>query len=117
MSWCETFLFCSQNIVKPRYEQGLTVPRETGPLENTLARRLREVAEEKGKPLYIVAELAGFSRPAFWAILKREASPTLKTVQRLAAALEVDPLELLRPESSPSRATVRYKARRKPPAR
>lgn len=89
------------------------MPRDTGPLEKTLARRLRELAEEKGKPLYIVAELAGFSRPAFWAILKREASPTLKTVQRLAAALEVDPLELLSPESAPTRAPVRYKMRRK----
>ena len=36
------------------------MPRdETGPLERTLARRLRELAEQKQKPLYIVAELAG----------------------------------------------------------
>lgn len=93
------------------------MPRDLGPLEKTLARRLREVAEEKGKPLYIVAELAGFSRPAFWAILKREASPTLKTVQRLAAALEVDPLELLQPEAAPPRPTTKYRARRKRPTR
>ncbi len=60
------------------------MPRdETGPLEKNLARRLRELAEEKQKPLYIVAELAGFSRPAFWAILNEQSSPTLKTVQRL----------------------------------
>jgi transcriptional regulator with XRE-family HTH domain len=89
------------------------VARDTGPLEKTLARRLRELAEEKGKPLYIVAELAGFSRPAFWAILKRESSPTLNTIQRLAAALEVDPLELLSPQSAPARPAVRYKVRRK----
>ena len=112
-----SLLFCSQNIVKPQCAQVFGVASDTGPLEKTLARRLRELAEEKGKPLYIVAELAGFSRPAFWAILKREASPTLKTVQRLAAALEVDPLELLQPESAVPRPALRYKVRRKRPAR
>ncbi len=69
-----------------------------GPLERTLARRLRELARQKGRPLYVVAELAGFSRPAFWAILNQQASPTLNSVQRLAAALDVDALELLQGE-------------------
>lgn len=89
------------------------MPRdETGPLEKNLARRLRELAEEKQKPLYIVAELAGFSRPAFWAILNEQSSPTLKTVQRLAAALEVDPLDLLKGSEGVTRSR-KYKTRRK----
>ena len=91
------------------------MPRDdTGPLERTLARRLRELAEAKQKPLYIVAELAGFSRPAFWAILNEQSSPTLKTVQRLAAALEVDPLELLKGSEGVTRSR-KYKTRRKKP--
>ncbi len=91
-----------------------SVPRDaSGPLEKTLARRLRELAEQKGKPLYIVAELAGFSRPAFWAILNQQASPTLKTVQRLAAALEVEPLELLQGVPASTKPRVKYKAARK----
>lgn len=92
------------------------MPRDhTGPLEATFARRLREVAEQKGRPLYIVAELAGFSRPAFWAILNEQASPTLKTVQRLAAALEVEPIELLKGQGGPNpdRPRAKYKTRRK----
>ena len=90
------------------------MPRDpSGPLERTLARRLRELAEQKGKPLYIVAELAGFSRPAFWAILNQQASPTLKTVQRLAAALEVEPIELLQGLPSAAKPRTRYKAVRK----
>ncbi len=90
------------------------VPRDgSGPLERTLARRLRELAELKGKPLYIVAELAGFSRPAFWAILNEQASPTLKTVQRLAAALEVEPLELLQGVPVAARPRVKYRTRKK----
>lgn len=72
-----------------------------GPLERTLARRLREVARKKGRPLYVIAELAGFSRPAFWAILNQQSSPTLSSVQRLAAALDVRPLELLQGEPAP----------------
>ncbi len=72
-----------------------------GPLERTLARRLREFARKKGRPLYVVAELAGFSRPAFWAILNQQSSPTLSSVQRLAAALDVQPLELLQGEQAP----------------
>jgi len=74
-----------------------------GPLERTLARRLREIAAKRGRPLYVVAELAGFSRPAFWAILNQQASPSLNTVQRLAAALDVKPLELLQGEPAPPR--------------
>lgn len=72
-----------------------------GLLERTLALRLREVARKKGRPLYVVAELAGFSRPAFWAILNQASSPTLNTVQRLAEALGVGPLELLEGEPAP----------------
>ncbi len=72
-----------------------------GPLERTLARRLREFASKKGRPLYVVAELAGFSRPAFWAILNQQSSPTLNSIQRLAAALDVDPLQLLQGEPAP----------------
>lgn len=92
-----------------------------GLLERTLARRLRELAEAKGKPLYVVAELAGFSRPALWDILGHRASPTLGSVQRLAAALDVHPLELLqgepgRPRPAAKAARSGKRARRPKPA-
>jgi transcriptional regulator with XRE-family HTH domain len=78
-----------------------------------LAYRLREVAEIRGTPLYIVAELAGFSRPAFWAILNQQSSPTLNTVQRLAEALQVPPIELLQGRAAPPRARKPPKPRKK----
>ena len=88
-----------------------------GPLERILARRLRVLAEQKGKPLYVLAELAGFSRPALWNILNQQASATLNTVQRLAAALDVSPLELLQGEPAPARPRVSPKRRRAKRAR
>lgn len=86
-----------------------------GPLEKTLARRLREVAREKGRPLYIAAELAGFSRPAFWNILNERSSATLNTVQRLATALDVEPLQLL--QGDPVSPEPRRPRAKKHPAR
>jgi transcriptional regulator with XRE-family HTH domain len=83
-----------------------------GPLERILARRLRDLAEQKGRPLYVLAELAGFSRPALWNILNQQASPTLNTVQRLATALGVPPLELLQGEPAPARPRASSKRRR-----
>jgi transcriptional regulator with XRE-family HTH domain len=82
-------------------------------LERTLARRLREFARKRGRPLYVIAELAGFSRPAFWNILNGVSSPTLNTVQRLAAALDVRPLELLQGDPGP----LEPRKPRKPKAR
>jgi transcriptional regulator with XRE-family HTH domain len=83
-----------------------------GILERTLARRIRQVAEAKDKPLYIVAELAGFSRPALWAILNQQASATLNSVERIATALGVAPLELLKGTPAPARAR-KAKARKR----
>ncbi len=88
-----------------------------GPLERTLARRLRELAAEQKRPLYVIAELAGFSRPAFWAILNQQSSPTLNSVQRLAAALDVLPLELLQGEPAPPRTRRPRKAKKTDAAR
>ncbi len=88
-----------------------------GPLERTLERRLREFARKKGRPFYVVAELARFSRATFWAILNQQASPTLNTVQRLAAALDVGALELLQGEPAPPeprRSKRAAKGRRSP---
>lgn len=74
-------------------------------LEHVLAKRLRAIAREKGIAISHVADRCGLAHSYFWQLLKEEASPTLAVVQRLAAALEVDPLELLRepPRREPKR--------------
>lgn len=71
-------------------------------LEERFAARLREVCEQRGLPVTHLADLAGVSRSHVWRLLSGEQSATLALVQRLAAALGVDPLELLR---APDRAS------------
>lgn len=66
-------------------------------LEETLARRLKELAQAKGLPLSHLADRAGVSRSYLWLLLAGRSSATLATVQRLAEVLEADPLELLSP--------------------
>ncbi len=64
-------------------------------LNEVLAKRLRQLAEEKGLPLSHVADRAGMAHSFFWKLLAAESSATLTSVERLAEVLDVDPLELL----------------------
>jgi transcriptional regulator with XRE-family HTH domain len=64
-------------------------------LNEVLAKRLRQLAEEKGLPLSHVADRAGMAHSFFWKLLAAESSATLTSVERLAEVLGVDPLELL----------------------
>jgi hypothetical protein len=64
-------------------------------LEQTLAARLRELAKERGMPISHVADRCGMAHSYFWQILTARASASLSVVQRLAEALDVDPLVLL----------------------
>jgi transcriptional regulator with XRE-family HTH domain len=72
-------------------------------LEEILARRLREVALERGMPVSHVADRCGLAHSYFWRVLDAKASSTLAVVQRLADALEVDPLVLLHTSESDAR--------------
>lgn len=67
------------------------------PLRTILARRLREVAAERGVALTHVADRAGIGRSHMWRLLNAEASPTLDAVEKIADALDIDPLALLAP--------------------
>ena len=71
-----------------------------GRLERLLARRLREVAKQKGLALSHVADRAGLARSYMWRLLDGSSSATLSAVQRLADALEVDPASLLIPAAT-----------------
>jgi len=64
-------------------------------LEETLAARLRELAKERGLPISHVADRCGLAHSYFWQLLTAKASATLAVIQRLAEALDVDPLVLL----------------------
>ena len=64
-------------------------------LEERLAIRLRVIAAKKRIPLSKVADRAGLARSYMWTLLDGQSSATLAVVQRLAAALSIDPLALL----------------------
>jgi transcriptional regulator with XRE-family HTH domain len=68
-----------------------------GRLEQVLARRLREVAKQKGVALSHLADRAGLARSYLWKLLDGSSSATLAAVQRIAEALDVEPLLLLAP--------------------
>ena len=72
-------------------------------LEEVLARRLRELAHERGVPISHVADRCGLAHSYFWQLLEAKASSSLAVLQRLAEALDVDPLALLdaRNEATP----------------
>jgi transcriptional regulator with XRE-family HTH domain len=79
-------------------------------LEETLATRLRELATERKLPISHVADRCGLAHSYFWQLLAGDASASLAVVQRLAEALDVDPLALLT-----SKPTIKSGARRKDP--
>ena len=64
-------------------------------LEVVLAKRLRELATFHDVPLSHVADRAGIARSYFWTLLDAESSATLEMVQRIAAVLQEDPIDLL----------------------
>ncbi|MBX3233610.1 MAG: helix-turn-helix transcriptional regulator [Labilithrix sp.] len=71
-------------------------------LEDALAARLRELARAKKIPLSHVADRAGIARSYLWSLLKKTSSATLAVIQRIADALGVEPLELLKPDEKPT---------------
>jgi transcriptional regulator with XRE-family HTH domain len=86
-------------------------------LESVLARRLREVAKEKRVPLSHVADRAGVARSYFWLLLDGSNSATLAIVQRIAEALDVEPLALLGKERDDARQrdAPEHRQRDRPP--
>jgi transcriptional regulator with XRE-family HTH domain len=89
-----------------------------GRLEQVLARRLREVAKQKGVALSHLADRSGLARSYMWKLLDGSSSATLAAVQRIAEALDVEPLLLLTPValsvSQHAAAEARVPKRRKP---
>jgi transcriptional regulator with XRE-family HTH domain len=77
-------------------------------LEETLATRLRELAAERKLPISHVADRCGLAHSYFWQLLAGNASASLAVVQRLAEALDVDPLALLSPRAA-TKSGVRRK--------
>lgn len=61
-----------------------------------MVQRIRALAADRRMSLAELARVSGVSRAALQAILAGRRSPTLDTIAKLANALRVDPIELLR---------------------
>ena len=62
-----------------------------------LAERIRTLAVARGVTLTRLADFSGRSRSHFWDVMAGRKSPTLRWLVGVAAALEVEPWELLSP--------------------
>ena len=65
-------------------------------------------------PLSHVADRAGVARSYFWLLLDESSSPTLAAVQRIAEALEVEPLTLLTGAARDATAAPATRPKRQP---
>ncbi len=66
-------------------------------LHHRLAENVRRVANERGITLSHVPDFAAVAPRHFWYVMRGDRSPTLQWMGRLAAAFDVDVVELLRP--------------------
>lgn len=67
-----------------------------GDLQRTLGRNLRRYREEQGYSQEGFADVLGYHRTYMGGIERGERNLTLKSVERIAAKLKIDPLSLLR---------------------
>ena len=70
-------------------------------LHQRLADNIRRISEERGIVLTHLPDRSGVSRAHFFNVLAGNKSPTLGWLAKVAAALDVDPVELLRPSDGP----------------
>jgi transcriptional regulator with XRE-family HTH domain len=66
-----------------------------GDLQRTVGRNLRAHREQRGYSQEAFAQLLGVHRTYLGALERGERNLTLKSLERIAASLNVDPLDLL----------------------
>ena len=67
-----------------------------GDLQRTVGRNLRRYRQERGLSQEAFADLVGVHRTYMGGLARGERNLTLRSVERIAAVIEVDPLELMR---------------------
>lgn len=66
-------------------------------LRELLAENVRQLAGERGVTLNALADFAGVSRAQVYEVLAGRTGPGIDWIAKVAAALEVEPWELLAP--------------------
>ncbi len=74
-----------------------------GDLQRTVGRTLRTYREAKGLSQEAFADVLGVHRTYMGGIERGERNLTLKSLERIASRLDLDPLSLLQPQDQPSR--------------
>jgi transcriptional regulator with XRE-family HTH domain len=69
-----------------------------GNLQRTVGENLRRIRRERGLSQEKFADALGVHRTYMGGLERGERNLTLKSLEKIARVLEVDPLELLRPE-------------------
>jgi transcriptional regulator with XRE-family HTH domain len=72
-----------------------------GDLQRTIGRNLRAYREARGLSQEAFAEILGVHRTYMGSVERGERNLTLRSVERLAARIEAEPLDLLRPTQQP----------------
>jgi transcriptional regulator with XRE-family HTH domain len=90
----------------------MPVPVTPDELHARVASRIRELAKARGLAIEKLADKSGLSQGHLWNVLSGRFQPTLKVIAKLAAGLEVDPLELLRPVGTAPDPEVPARVRR-----
>ncbi len=67
-----------------------------GDLHRAVGRNLRRYREDRGLSQEAFADLVGVHRTYMGGLERGERNPTLRSVERIAAVIKMDPLELLR---------------------
>jgi transcriptional regulator with XRE-family HTH domain len=67
-----------------------------GDLQRTVGRNLRRYRQARGLSQEAFADLVGVHRTYMGGLERGERNLTLRSVERIAAVIQVDPLELLR---------------------
>jgi transcriptional regulator with XRE-family HTH domain len=71
-----------------------------GDLQRTVGRNLRAYRERRGLSQEAFADVLDVHRTYIGGVERGERNLTLRSLERIAARIETDPLELLRPESN-----------------
>jgi transcriptional regulator with XRE-family HTH domain len=67
-----------------------------GDLQRTVGRNLRRYRQERGLSQEAFADLVGVHRTYMGGLERGERNLTLRSVERIAAVIQVDPLDLMR---------------------
>ena len=92
---CQEVLFYFSHVVSDKKSQQAICSR--------VARILRKEREKRGLSMNMVAERAGLSQQMVSYVEREMRNPTLETLLRIAAAIEIDFVNVIRQAARPSK--------------